>query len=522
MREHEETKFTFKQKERDLCYQKDNHFKYNNDYKSVMQFISKNKTIPKKLEEFKKYENDQTNIKALLGSIKKGDLTNEIFHNPNCQLYALYLLEKENISITDFLTVNIYLSALMEYTTFQSLKKEELMEYMDLSENLDLSFEETDETNLELKKNCEITLITFNEVMNLFNNQLDKIGQIHKNVKINTELIINKFKNNELQEIDKNVIRIKKPENNALDLEELTNVMPFIFSDDIYYYIPTAGMMNAIQNTVNKHPIKMAPIFGNINSRTLYLMHQLRFHPINLYSIFVKSNPTSVHGMPKGPLWVILHDMGHIFIGNFCAENHYFFFYNYFIPKIAEVFKIDINNIEFINGLYDLIDLFFESDKNNLRLYLSRAFDTADQTTRKLCQTLYNDQDEIKKNYDIDFMNLLKDIFMNNSNSNKNNIYKPVITFLIDTIINDEHGKKALEDSGLLKLYDNGSISNYKEVGLSLIDTVMQIHKFNHLIFSDKELKRQGHAIDLKIRFDEIIRDIEKNTELEIKDNKTI
>src|SRR5262245_1882951 len=102
-----------------LGYSLTNPLSYNNDYESVTQFVRLNKNIPQNMEKFESSLQDQIEIQQLLTSIREGDLNHPVFSNPNCQLYSLYLLKLKQIDIDDFLTVNIYLCTLMQYTDKQ-------------------------------------------------------------------------------------------------------------------------------------------------------------------------------------------------------------------------------------------------------------------------------------------------------------------------------------------------------------------------------------------------------------------
>jgi hypothetical protein len=496
-----ENELKFRKKRTDFCYLKTNDFNYNDDYESVMQFINKNTLIPELLEKFNHSKDDQENILKLQKLINKGNLKHKIFENRYCQLYALYLLKEKKISITVFLTVNIYLAALMEFTDLQPLK----------------------EIDSDIKEKKELTLIKIADIIDLLN----------KHLEINTEKfrlidsyatsisIQDEFKKNELDEIDKNIIKIKKP---AKSLEDLVKQTPLIFADDENYYIPLAGLMKTIQNLlINNGSIKIAPVFGTINIHTLYLIHQRGFHPVNLYSTVVKSNPVEEHEARRGPLWIILHDMSHIFFSNFCLPNQYSFFYNYFIPKLSEIFKVTMENLnddsDLTSVLSNLVDLRFYQFKvdpsRNVDNYLCQILNTDDEF--KTCQTLYQDKDEIKKNYSIDFLDLMRNIFIYTPYHYKHNelqTYKrhvKAINFLMNIIKNDQFGAKALEKIDSKKLFELIKQENSAQIGVFLVDMVKQIDNFNQLIFSDKKEKMKGHINSLKTHFENFIKTLKTN-----------
>lgn len=229
----------FREKLTTLPYIEDNPFEYNDDFESVMQFIKNNKTIRKKLEEYKESEKAQNNIKELKNAIKKGDLNNQIFRQYDCELYALYLLKENKISIVDYATINIYLEALM-HAGIQAVKFE-------------------DEQYIQDK--LEITIGALNNnIKSLIKNKLKSLWfNKYSYTKFDENELDEHFNN--LKDLDKNIIVIKKPEEHkkstaeiSLDhikfLEEVFLYSPCVVDDKNYYYIPTVGMMNLILQAV--------------------------------------------------------------------------------------------------------------------------------------------------------------------------------------------------------------------------------------------------------------------------------
>lgn len=100
-------------------------FDRGNPYSSVMQFVYRNKAIPAALEKFSADETSQAKIAALLEAMNQADYHNQIFLDQDCQLYSLYLLKENKISIDDFTTVNMYLFGLMQYTNKKSFPDKE-------------------------------------------------------------------------------------------------------------------------------------------------------------------------------------------------------------------------------------------------------------------------------------------------------------------------------------------------------------------------------------------------------------
>jgi hypothetical protein len=401
----------------DFVYHKDNNFKYEDDYDSVMQFIKNNKAIPNKLKEYKNSDEHQNNINKLNEVIKKGNLKEEekLFKHPEAQLYALYLLQEKKINIADFTTINIYLEALM-HAGVQKVRSEDEKYILDKLE-----------VNLVQLDNNIKTMIK------------DKLQQLWFDEHDFTKFDENEFDERitNLNNLDKNIIRIKKSDNYvSKDYEKFMNTIsessPCVFEDEDYYYIPTTGMTNLILQTINKEqPVKIAPIFGTINLDTLNLMHQCGYHPISLYSQYVKSNPTTVHRVKPGPLPTLLHDLGvHLFWGNQINKTHYLFIYEYLIPKTAEILNLTIDNaIEDIKNnrnwsLYYMIDLAFAtylyslpdtaSNDPNVYLYNSflHAFSNNAEKGSKLFKAIFADKEFIKKQFNIDLEDVYKNLYL--------------------------------------------------------------------------------------------------------------
>lgn len=87
---------------------------------AIYQFIRKNPDLPKLPSRIRP---NHPEAQKLLAAIQAGDINAEIFSNPNCSVYLLHLLETEQISRQEGMTVYGYLLALMQYTEKQPIKE---------------------------------------------------------------------------------------------------------------------------------------------------------------------------------------------------------------------------------------------------------------------------------------------------------------------------------------------------------------------------------------------------------------
>jgi hypothetical protein len=92
------------------------------EFDSLFQHVSRNKLMPELLS---KINPDNPKLTQLYQSIKKGDFENKIFHDHQCDIYLLYLIKSQQISLPQGLDVYSYLMALMQFTDKQPLKKDD-------------------------------------------------------------------------------------------------------------------------------------------------------------------------------------------------------------------------------------------------------------------------------------------------------------------------------------------------------------------------------------------------------------
>ncbi len=264
----------------------------------------------------------QDRILHMEKKIKEANLNDSIFDDLNCPMYLLYLFENNKISKHEYLFVEILTLAKMQYT-------EEGKKWL------------KEKDKIHCSKNTEITLIQLNEIIDKIIAKVKySFFDLHPYLQFNEK----KFKNGliKLNVLDKTIIKIKIPSGKFNDNEGFINYAikytQLSLSDDEFYYIYSPGLIDYIlESCINDYPIKMAPIFGNINEHTLFTMRQNGFHPINLYSNKIEANPESVHKYKVGVLSVALHDLiFHLSKSNLMNKNDYDFTYKVFIPTLGK------------------------------------------------------------------------------------------------------------------------------------------------------------------------------------------
>lgn len=392
-----------------FCFPSENKLKYTSDYDSVMQFVSKNKVIPAKLEEFKDSSEAQANINKLVDIVANADeamLSDPVFSDPDCQLYALAALKDKIISILDFLDINIYLTVLMQFTDQQAMK----------------------ESDMDVRRSTSIKLVRYSDVkQKIYEKIVNEHFAVHKSTMFDEDLF--DTNTSRISDFAKMIIGIKKlHQDDRVEgfMAEITGEHPLLFRDTEYYYVYSASLTIAMIRSFNKdYPIKPAPIFGNINLSTLHQLHQIGFHPINLYSKDVITNPHTVHSLRLGPLPTILHDISaHMYLANTLPLNHVRFICEYLIPKISHLLGINAHDLPYTEtlknatkqNLMDLIDLNasmiipinVERVLNDWFYYIIKYVLGSDrENTFKIFRALFLDKEMIKREYNLDLEEML-------------------------------------------------------------------------------------------------------------------
>lgn len=422
-----------------------NHFQYQSDYDSVLQFVSRNVEIPKLVEQvIKENEEDLETLRQNLNNID-----HSIYTNPLCQIYSLALLRERRISIDEFLEINIKLAILMQFTKKQDVSKDD----QDIKILSEIKLFSLGEKDIKSKFLYSLSMAYCKKFpgkkfdLAEFEKEIDRLPDAEKNV---VGILMPKMKDSEARSFLKGTLCY----------------FPVLAKGQNYVYIPSVAYINLFLKKLNPElPIKMAPVFGSINLSTLYLMHQKGFHPVSLYSPHVKkSNPKKIHDKRIGPLPTSLHDIAaHVYWGNLLPSSQFNFLYEYFLPKIGQLFELkisDINggkyrnifniiDINFVSGLYSaktpdmilywnlkkvLYD-FLPADMNNSNEY---------HDIKKLLSELIKDDSYIKEKYNIDIEKLLE----NETNADPDPTDNPKIQIILNLI-------KEIKADKIRKLWPN-------------------------------------------------------------------
>jgi hypothetical protein len=355
------------------------------EFKNLFHYIAANKELPGKLAEIKA---DNEKVNELLLAISKGESGASIFSENDCHVYLLYLMQQKKISFSVGMTVYAYVMALMQFTEQQPLRAEEKDVRLVRPIKVDT-----------LVKSGEITAIG-QQFINKLCDRFKEIGYIIDKDSLQKSIL-------QLSPVEQWLVKLPfvdpildedKEKQHDADriLTILRKNMPFIIDDDnieknnfIYkghYWVPSVTLINYLLKEISKNPIHMLPIFGSIGIDSLRTLHQADFHPVALYSPYVKSNPKNADSYRCGPYLMWLHDIAHTFWGSMLEPDDRLFIFSQYVPQMESLKKEaqeckDSEMVTFIGDMirracdFDLsgIDNFINKE-NRLRRYLYRTW----------------------------------------------------------------------------------------------------------------------------------------------------
>ena len=91
-------------------------------HNNLLELVQKNKTIPAFLNNLT--ANDPR-LCCLKKAIRRGNFRAKIWNNRDCNLYLIYLIQKQMIPFWQGITAYVYLIAKMQYTQKQDLRLED-------------------------------------------------------------------------------------------------------------------------------------------------------------------------------------------------------------------------------------------------------------------------------------------------------------------------------------------------------------------------------------------------------------
>lgn len=306
----------------------DTHSNLSAIQKELLELVQKNKRIPDFLN---KLMPDNPRLVCLKKAINKGNFRAHIWNHPECNLYLIYLIQKNIIPFWHGITAYVYLIAKMQYTKTQNLRKED----EDVKCNYLVHI-------VPLVKSGKITELGYHYLLcvtqnlgklNIYLNFDQLIDFVLKLPRIEQWLILSEFDQHNKQ------LQVKYDANRLIWV--LINNLPLIarmvgsFDDPtLQYLVPSSSMINYFLQILNQHPMRMRPILGNPGLETLYHWHAQDFHPVSLYATQILSNPKHADGYRCGPFPMWLHDIGHTFWASMLTKQQRDYIYTTYIPAI--------------------------------------------------------------------------------------------------------------------------------------------------------------------------------------------
>lgn len=351
------------------------YFQSEKDSDYLLKYISKNTYIPHFLSTL---DSKNPKVKELRTAIEKGDENAEIFKDPDCYLYLIYLMKTEKNFSELGLTTYVYLMTLMQFSDHQPLRMEDSL----------IKFRH----NFSIQKISQNGVITFEGAIFLRSIHARIIDQGHILDYAQLENYVLTLPPTEQWLIK---ITYRSPGSIGLtDAEVLLDILliniPFCTYENAYEslrstLIPSASVIQYILQKITPSPMRLVPIFGTINEETLRQWHSFDRHPGALYGLHVLSNIRKVHHYISGPLIAYLHDVGHLYWGSLLSKAERQYIYDEFIPQMETLlstaqdhFDLEvvhkIKNIIFKSIDFDLTDIRSYSKENRFIEYISRLF----------------------------------------------------------------------------------------------------------------------------------------------------
>ncbi len=351
----------------------------------IYQFISRNPFLPKLPSRIRP---NHPEAQKLLEAIQTGDANADIFSHPNCYIYLLHLLETEQISRQEGMTVYGYLLALTQYTEKQPIK-------------------ECDLDTKTIRKVKVYKLFVGGQItkgaLNYFQMVCDEFEKLH--IKITKDELIAQASN--LQPTEQWLVTVYNdidrpyreylptPQDDYQSSDTLKNLIfgnsPYmgtsggeINAKDTAYFMPSTSILEFLFSKISDKPLKMQPIFGVISLETIREMHKRGAHPIAYYSKHVKNNLYDADKYRAGPYIAWIHDVWHTFAGSLLKPSERDSIFETLIPFLERAKRDALENRdpEIVEGLdemimhlgdFDLsaIDRYFDPE-TRFKLYLER------------------------------------------------------------------------------------------------------------------------------------------------------
>lgn len=271
----------------------------------LRQYISKNKAIPDFFHRLNKgsHPRDALCLLQLKTALAEFDPTHDIFSNPYCSVYLLYLIEQKQIPFWQGITVYGYCMALMQFTDKQALREGD--ERYHVRQSVDVH---------ALMKDGIVT-----PVGEQYLNSIEAQYAAFPMLRFNREYFLSEMAKR--ASVDQWLIQVKYQGHSSLPayLPAKTTILDdvlYVARDHHDFIIPSFSMMQLLHQMQCREPMTFKPILGVISRETVLSFHEQGIHPLSLYSPLVKNNLMKVHQFDCGPFFVMLHDVAHCLMAN--------------------------------------------------------------------------------------------------------------------------------------------------------------------------------------------------------------
>jgi hypothetical protein len=248
---------------------------------------------------------DHAKLEALMAAISEGNADADIFSDPDCSLYLLYLIENKKIDFWAGMTVYVYCMALMQFTQRQSLRPEH--EQYQLSDRKIVVTQLTANKQLTNEGRCYLSAVKKNYArFPWLAFDEEKILQA-----ANTGVAVDGW----LIQINAGLNRALAGVNNLMNAI-VHDILYLQKIDNTYFIMPSFSVINAFYAVQCDEPMQLQPGFGMASIERLLGWHEGNSHFVALYSHLVRDSLLSVHEFDCGPLMVLVHDFAHSFWAN--------------------------------------------------------------------------------------------------------------------------------------------------------------------------------------------------------------
>lgn len=371
-------------------------------YESLFQFIKKNKALKSKIDEVSV---DNKKVVSLLKAIKEGNSNDQIFGDPDCDVFLLYLIKTKQIPFDQGMTLYTYLMGLMSFNHPDLKVTPSLI-------TQPLSYSDSDSTMGDGLATYEKMKVPFFAEPLMIDEKLSSIGAEYVNkiigelkqlhVDVNQDELVAFIR--KLPPSEKWLLKCDtcKIGDFATDYDHLINAL-FPFSsmpslpiayfkaqpdgNAVDYYVPSVTLMKYLfQKMCPDKPLLPFYGFGTVGEDTvLTKLHAQNRHFIQLYSKYVKTNYIKAHTLTAGPYGVLVHDLYHATVGNLLSYNTRQQFIHIFENLKVIVQKNEMKDeaiIKLISALqhqcsdYDFRDLKqYKDPKHRLKNYFIAVFE---------------------------------------------------------------------------------------------------------------------------------------------------